>query len=276
MDNKNKPSNKKESSNKNHLPVIMNKSKYFLESAKVSLILAIVLGIILITQRQADYFAALLSSNTALLAIFIKIEWDEYKEKKRNNINSKRLILAYYNELKNMQLVFKQNKYRLKEDDKEDDVDFYLIDKKMEESAYKEEPIDVSYNKLIKKEILRGLHNLEILEVRLNNHKRLEKSIKNMLLETDMTVSENLFEELWKVQENYHEIYIKPINYGNLRETIERTGYWVLKNPIEYYMSFDGWNEMYKSLNDIDINVKLDKDMEFWINNMMEKLDENK
>ncbi|MGO4038143.1 hypothetical protein [Staphylococcus pseudintermedius] len=108
MDNKNKSINKKNSSNKNHLKVSKNKVKYFIMSAKVSLILTIVFVVILITQRQSDYFPTLLSSNTALIAIFIKIEWDEHKEREKNKYNNQRLILAYYNELKNMQLVFKK------------------------------------------------------------------------------------------------------------------------------------------------------------------------
>ncbi|MEX2936267.1 hypothetical protein [Staphylococcus saprophyticus] len=272
MDKKKKYSNKKNTSNENLLIVIMNKAKYFITSAKISLILAIVFVFILITQRESNYFPTLLSSNTALLVIFIKIEWDEHKERVKNKYNNRKLILAYYNELRNIQLTFKQNKYQpLK-----DSVDFILIDEKMEEAAREEKSIDVFYRKRIKSEILRGLHDLEKLEVRVESHKKLETSIKNMLLESTTTISESLFEELWIVQSNYHELYIKPIAYNDVRNKINEIGTWVLKNPVNYSLSVHNWNELYKLLNTIDINVKLDKHMEEIINNMMKTIDENK
>lgn len=270
MDNKKKPSNKKESSNKKRLKVSINKVKYFITSAKISLILAIVFVCILITQRESNYFPTLLSSNTALLAIFIKIEWDEHKKRNKNKYNNQRLILAYYNELKNMQLVFKQNKYRKREID----ADIDIIEKKMQEAEYNEQPVDVYYNKAIKKEIDRGLYNLQRLEVRLSNHERLEKSIKNMLLETNLTISESLFEELWGVQKQYHKLYIKPLDYDKLREKI--SGTMLEKDPKLFFIEYERWKEIYKSLNAIEINVMVDEYMECKINNMINELESDK
>lgn len=270
MDNKNKSINKKNSSNKNHIKVSKNKVKYFITSAKVSLILTIVFVVILITQRQSDYFPTLLSSNTALLAIFIKIEWDEHKEREKNKYNNQRLILAYYNELKNMQLVFKKNKYQLKEEG----ADIETIDKKVEEAEWNEQEIEIYYYNAIKRESLRGLHNLKRLEVRLSNHERLEKSIKKMLLESTMTISESLLKALWEVQENYYKIYIKPLNYDELKRILNKT--MVLKNSETLFIEYENWLKLYNAINDIDINVKLDKHMEEKINNMIEELEKDK
>lgn len=261
---------KKKFINKKRLEVLISKIKVFITSAKVSLILAIVLVTILITQRQAEYFAALLSSNTALLAIFIKIEWDEYKKGEEKRDNNKKLILAYYNELKNMQLVFKQNKYRTREID----ADIDIIEKKMQEAEYNEQSVDVYYNKAIKKEIDRGLYNLQRLEVRLSNHERLEKSIKNMLLESNLTISESLFEELWGVQKQYHKLYIKPLDYDKLREKI--SGTMLEKNPKLFFIEYERWKEIYKSLNAIETNVMVDEYMECKINNMINELESDK
>lgn len=270
MDNKKKDGNKKKSSNKHRLKVSKNKVKYFITSAKVSLVLAIVFVVILITQRQSDYFPALLSSNTALLAIFIKIEWDEHKEREKNKYNNQRLILAYYNELKNMQLVFKKNKYQLNEEG----ADIDTINKKVEEAEWKEQKIEIYYYNVIKKKRLRGLHNLKRLEVRLSNHERLEKSIKKMLLESTMTISESLLKALWEVQQNYYKIYIKPLNYDELGRILNKTI--VFKDSENFWIEYENWLKLYNAINAIDINVKLDEHMEEKINNMIEELEKDK
>ncbi|MDU0936942.1 MAG: hypothetical protein E7A88_00190 [Dermabacter sp.] len=262
--------NKKKDGNKNRLKVSKNKVKYFITSTKVSLILAIIFVVILITQRQSDYFPTLLSSNTALLAIFIKIEWDEHKEREKNKYNNQRLILAYYNELKNFQLIFGKNKYQLKAEG----ADIDTIDKKVKEAELNSKTIDINYYYDIKNEISRGLHNLEILEVRLSNHELLEKSIKNMLLESAMIINESLLKAVWEVQENYYKIYIKPLNYDELREILTKTT--VLKDCDNFIIRYENWLKIYNSLRAIDINIKLDEHMERKIKNMTEVIEKNK
>ncbi|MBI5973910.1 hypothetical protein [Staphylococcus caledonicus] len=264
MKDKQKPhsQNKKES--------LLNKIKYFKISMLLTLLLLVLVLVficLLIMQKQVNYFAALLSSNTALLAIFVKIEWDEYKEKLKNRNNNRRLILAYYNELKNMQLVFGRYRYKYRKTG----ADINIIDEKMKEAEWNEMPIDVYYNKAIKSEIERGLHNLE---VRISNHENLEKSIKNMLLESNMPISGKLFDEFWNVQKEYHKIYTRPLKYDEWKEKLSEP----MKNynPQIYHLSYDYWEEIYKALAAIDMNVKLDTHMEEIINNMIKTLNENK
>lgn len=252
---------------------LLSKMKYFKISLFLTLLLLVLILVficLLIMQKQVNYFAALLSSNTAILAIFVKIEWDEYKEKLKNRNNNRRLILAYYNELKNMQSVFKRNRYK----HSEIGADLEIIDEKMKEAEWNEKPIDFYYNKAIKMEIKRGLHNLEKLEVRISNHENLEKSIKNMLLESNMPISEKLFNEFWNVQKEYYTIYIKPLKYDELKEKLSES---IKKyNPKIYHPSYDYWEEIKGALNAIEINVTADIRMEKIINNMIKMLNENK
>lgn len=258
--------NRHKSNDEGNWKSLIRKMKFF----RVSSVLILIFAFILMTQRQANYFPALLSSNTALLAIFIKIEWDEYKEKWKNRYNNKRLILAYYNELKNMELVFNHNQYRKRKDA----VDLEIIDEKMQEAEWKEKQVDVYYNKAIKDEIERGLYNIEQLEVRLSNHENLEKSIKNMLLESTMPISANLFEELWNVQRQYHKLYIKPLEYDKLREKI--SGTMIPLNTKYISIKYEYWKEVYKVLKSIEIKVMLDEHMEIMIKNMIKELEKDK
>ncbi|MGO4038142.1 hypothetical protein [Staphylococcus pseudintermedius] len=144
----------------------------------------------------------------------------------------------------------------------------------MEEAEWNEQKIEIYYYKAIKKERLRGLHNLKRLEVRLSNHEKLEKSIKKMLLESTMTISESLLKALWEVQENYYKIYIKPLNYDELKRILNKT--MVLKDSETFFIEYENWLKLYNAINAIDLNVKLDKHMEEKINNMIEELEKDK
>ncbi|MGS5982245.1 hypothetical protein [Staphylococcus aureus] len=146
----------------------------------------------------------------------------------------------------------------------------------MEEAEWKEEQVDEYYYKAIKNEISRGVYNLERLEIRRNSHEKLMVIIKNMLLENTLPISERIFDNLKVIQEKYHNLDIKPLDYDQLKEQINNDGKAIVLNLQTFMISYESWKKIASSLKSIQFNVILDNDMEIKINNMIEELEKDK
>ncbi|MCG2353091.1 hypothetical protein K4U46_09595 [Staphylococcus epidermidis] len=132
-----------------------------------------------------------ISSNIALIIAFFKIELDEHKEKNKIEMNNKRITLAYYNDLKTLDLKLKQNKYK----ESTITADIEIIDNYVKKHYNCEH-----YSSEILEETERAKTNVQVAKDRSELHRELLEIIKRMLLESSINVDNDLYNQLKKIQ----------------------------------------------------------------------------
>lgn len=162
-----------------------------------------------------------LTASLTLFVTFFKIEWDknndeikrkkeEKQEKDKAKMNNRRILLAYYHELKTIQIEFQNSKYKKTVYDTDiETIDDYV--KKNDNCS--------SFAPQILYETERANKNIQIAKDRHAIHHKLLNIIQKMLLDSDITIDTDLYNQFKDLQTK--SFTLEKINLNELGNNLD-------------------------------------------------------